>query len=267
MRFLPGPWKGPAVKIRILAVLGFCCFMGIIILGGLQVVVGVEGPLGLYRLGQWILVGLVAYIVYRLFAVTEYEIVRPLADTAWSLERMAQGGFDHQLPVESDDEIGRLRVSINHLTHRLKSMSRLVEEINSGATFEETFDYMFNSMQGFVPYDRIGVALLDDDGRTLRTARARSKYSIYLGTGYSGDIHKSSLAQVIESGRPRILNDLVEYLRQHPNSHSTQLIVKEGMKSSITLPLTIGNRCIGVLFFSSVQANTYSERHIDFLRQ
>ena len=72
----------------------------------------------------------------------------------------------------------------------------------------------------------------------------------------------SSLAEVIASGRPRILNDLAAYLRRNPQSASTALIVEEGMAASLTCPLISRGRPFGVIFFSSRQPGAYLDEHV-----
>jgi diguanylate cyclase (GGDEF)-like protein len=113
-----------------------------------------------------------------------------------------------------------------------------------------------------IPYDRIGLALLESEGRTVRSRWARSEsVEIKLGVGYSAKLAGSSLAETISSGRPRILNDLEAYVEKHPHSESTQLIVAEGIRSSLTCPLVARGKPIGFLFFSSREKNTYQELH------
>ncbi|MCX8108156.1 MAG: hypothetical protein N3G20_05060, partial [Verrucomicrobiae bacterium] len=66
---------------------------------------------------------------------------------------------------------------------------------------------------------------------------------------------------------PRILNDLPSYLRGKPESDSTRLIVEEGMKSSLTCPLVANGKPLGFVFFSSIESNAYSIKHVErFMR-
>jgi signal transduction histidine kinase len=71
---------------------------------------------------------------------------------------------------------------------------------------------------------------------------------------------------LIRQGKPRVINDLPDYLAKKPSSESTRLIVKEGMRSSLTLPLLVQGNPSGVMFFSSREAGAYREKHEEFLR-
>jgi hypothetical protein len=112
--------------------------------------------------------------------------------------------------------------------------------VNSGLLLDQVLDYVFESFDPIIPYDRIGVTLLEDDGNVARAHWARSRASkIRLKNGYSAPMAGSSLRAIIETGEPRILNDLEAYLREHPGSVSTRTIVSEGMRSSLTCPLMV----------------------------
>ncbi|HLY08881.1 MAG TPA: ATP-binding protein, partial [Planctomycetota bacterium] len=88
---------------------------------------------------------------------------------------------------------------------------------------------------------------------------------VVLGRGYSGEIAGSSLEPLMREGRIRVINDLQGYLEKKPGSESTRLIVREGMKSSLTLPLVIENKPVGVMFFSSRAADAYRPEHEEIL--
>lgn len=143
---------------------------------------------------------------------------------------------------------------------------RLLEQLNMGQSFEELFDSVFDRLQGFVPYNRIAVALLEKDATLLRLRTCRSDGDVALKVGYAARIEGSTLAPLLENGQPRIIDDLSAYLANKPHSASSALIVREGMKSSLTLPLVANGQPIGVVFFSSRQPRTYSEEHIALLR-
>lgn len=150
----------------------------------------------------------------------------------------------------------------------MRALSRLIARINAGITLDEVLDHVYESFTNVIPYDRIGCALLEDGGAVLRSRWARSDTAaIKLKAGFCAPMKGSSLQGSIESGEPRILNDLERYLREHPGSKPTKLIVEEGVRSSLTCPLIVRGKPIGFLFFSSRETDTYRDAHVDVFLQ
>lgn len=145
-------------------------------------------------------------------------------------------------------------------------LEAITQKINLGASLEETFDLIYDQLRDFVPYNRIAVAMTDEARERLFIIAAKSDGKVVLGKGYSGIIAGSSLEGLIREGNIRVINDLQDYLEKKPSSESTRLIVREGMKSSLTLPLLINGKPVGVMFFSSRTAGVYRPEHQNFLR-
>ena len=149
---------------------------------------------------------------------------------------------------------------------RVDLLNELVESLNLGRSFEEVFELIYERLRDLVPYNRIAVALTDSACRKLTIVAARSDGEMVLGKGYSGSVSGSSLEPLLREGRSRIINDLEEYLARKPESESTRLIVREGMRASLTLPLRLQGKPVGVMFFSSRRAGVYTSGHEDVLR-
>ncbi|HOK77220.1 MAG TPA: adenylate/guanylate cyclase domain-containing protein [Verrucomicrobiota bacterium] len=147
-------------------------------------------------------------------------------------------------------------------------LDEIIHKINTGIGLSEILEFVFDSFQPLIPYDRIGFALMESDGSVLRTHWSRSSSGrIRLGVGYSAPIANSSLDGVLRTGVPRILNDLPGHLEKNPASESTRLIVAEGMRSSLTCPLVANGKPIGFLFFSSRAFDAYRQVHVErFMR-
>ena len=145
-------------------------------------------------------------------------------------------------------------------------LEAITRKINLGASLEETFGLIYERLHAFVPYNRIAVALADESRERLAILAAKSDGKVVLGKGYSGVIAGSSLEPLIREGNIRVINDLQDYLEKKPTSDSTRLIVREGMKASLTLPLLIEGKPVGVMFFSSRTKGVYRPEHEAFLR-
>ncbi len=158
-------------------------------------------------------------------------------------------------------------ISKSQLKRDLKfdqSLFKIFSKLNSGSHQSDIFDFAYVILRPHIPFDRLGIALLDDNKQFLTLKWARSEYPItQIKPGYSTSITSSSLSAILKTKQPRIIAHLGVYLKEHPTSRDTKAILIDGMKSSLTFPLVIGHEAIGIIFFSSRKANTYSNEHID----
>ncbi len=188
---------------------------------------------------------------------------------------MKQGKFKVNIPVGEDDEIGKLGRELVELGRMLEQqfeeinlLTRITEEVNAGLILDEVLEHVYELFRPLIPYDRIGFSLIREDGKQVQARWARSAApEMKINKGYQAALKGSSLQTIIDTGQPRILNDLEQYLCDHPHSDSTRRIVEEGMRSSLTCPLIARGKPIGFIFFSSMKPHMYEHVHIDLFRQ
>jgi HD-GYP domain-containing protein (c-di-GMP phosphodiesterase class II) len=113
-----------------------------------------------------------------------------------------------------------------------------------------------------IPCDRLAVAFVDAEGDVIAESAALTGSAVHLEPGFREALKDTTLGQVSKAGQPRIINDLEAHFRDTHQSAATELVLKEGMRSSLTFPITIRDRCVGFLFISSRQKNAYDARHI-----
>lgn len=142
-------------------------------------------------------------------------------------------------------------------------LDRVNREAAGEASLDDLLDFLFGTIRELYPCDRIGLAFIEDDGRRIVAHRTRADYApILLKDGYGEDLAGSSLRRVLDSGCARVIYDLPRYLADHPRSGSTRVLVKEGVRSSLTCPLTVKDRAIGVIFLSSREPRAYTPYHV-----
>ncbi len=161
--------------------------------------------------------------------------------------------FVHALPREREQ-----------FPHEEQAILDLInQKVSAASNLLNLMDFLFETIQALYPCDRLGLSFLEDDGRRVTAHWTRSLYEpTFLKKGYSEDISQSSLHTVLETGSPRIIYDLEEYLEEHPRSFSSSLLVKEGVRSSMTCVLVVEERPVGLLFLSSRQPHSYTPYHV-----
>ena len=193
-----------------------------------------------------------------------------------AIESMRRGNFQVEIPTGAPNDdvsqlgqaLAALGVTLDKQFREIRELVRIAEQVNAGLLLDDVLSHVYDSFRSVIPYDRIGCALLSDDDSTLTARWARSEASeLRIAGGYSAPMRGSSLQRIIETGQPRILNDLQVYLSDHPDSDSTRQIVAEGMRSSLTCPLIAAGKPVGFIFFSSLAVNTYRNVHVQLFRQ
>ncbi|MEW6535803.1 MAG: ATP-binding protein [Candidatus Auribacterota bacterium] len=188
-------------------------------------------------------------------------------------QRMLQEDFSAPVPVDKNDQIGLLGKSLSALGSKLhkqismlREIVRVTKRINEGMTIDEVLNHVYDNFRKYIPFDRIGFSLITPDAAVQARWARSDGVDIKLGVGYELPLHKTSLQKVMDSGKPRIINNLKEYHAHSPQSESTKLILSEGIQSSLTCPL-IANKPLGFIFFSSKEKCAYENVHVDIFLQ
>lgn len=189
------------------------------------------------------------------------------------LAQMLMGKYERIVPPDpltDIDSFGANLVKLNLVLDQkfaeVRALSEITHEINEGIFIEDVLNHVFETFRPIIPYDRIGFAVLDvdDDGKQIVKAHwARSDFeNIRIKQGFHQRLSETSLGVVAESGQPRIINNLVTYLEEHPHSISSRFMVEEGVRSSLTCPLITKGEVAGFMFFSSRHVETYKVEHV-----
>ena len=179
------------------------------------------------------------------------------------------------VPGRAADSGQRVQAVLMQLSSLVEQKSRetkvllaISERINTGMLLQDVLDYSYEALKAIIPYDRIGFSLLTDDGQMVKAVWVKSEgIEVKLKNGFVSPLAGSSLQEIMTTRQPRILNNLLNYLAEHPDSESTRLIVEEGIRSSLTCPLLASGKPIGFIFFSSRAINAYKDAHVEIFQQ
>ncbi len=164
------------------------------------------------------------------------------------------------LPVAA--QINRSLDNTNHLVE-------LIENINRDTSFDGILKYIYSTFSVFIPYTHIGIALLQEDGQTLEASYGISGGQLeglpHRLLGITARLDETSMGNVLKKGEPRIINNLEGYAKK-PLKKYNQILLDEGVRSSITLPLLLSGKPVGIIFFSSTVPGIYRQEHVTVLR-
>ncbi len=146
----------------------------------------------------------------------------------------------------------------------------LIENINNNTSFMEILKYISKTFSSFIPYNYIGIALIDEKQEQLRAS-----YGVSDGTikgmpdkimGVTWRISDTGMERLLRTGEGRIINDLEVHCEGRSLKPYNRVILDSGIRSSITLPLTVSGQAVGIIFFSSSSKNVYTKEHLTFLK-
>lgn len=191
------------------------------------------------------------------------------------VNHIKSGNFNVNIPSCNDEELAKLANAIIELGKilerrflEIKKINNVTLKVNSGFLLDEVLDFLFENFRDLIPYNRIGCSLLDENNEYITARWAKSDaQNIFLKKGYKSKLEGSTLKRIFETQEPRIINDLEEYIKIKPDSESSILVLKEGVRSSLTCPLIVNAKPVGFLFFSSFEKNTYNNAHVSLYQQ
>ena len=150
-----------------------------------------------------------------------------------------------------------------HCSHDERLMLEAVRHrVAVAESLGEIMDFLFESTRREQDCDRMSLMFLEDDGSRAVSHWTRTSYSpLILPAGFKEDLAGSLLEESLNMGGPRIVNDLVQYSRDHPTNHVVRRLVREELRATIVTPLIVAGKPIGLLVRHSRRRNAYNEHH------
>ena len=166
------------------------------------------------------------------------------------------GGVRFLVDGEMTEEFARLTPEEHAMLDAVNS------RVAARESLENLLSFLLEQTTNFSPCDRLGLAFFEEEGRRAVAGAVVARYEpLVLRSGYTQNMSGSSLEPILQTGAVRIIDDLEAYLHTKPQSISTQLLVREGVRSNMTCPLRVDGRIVGVLFRSARRPRAYDRHH------
>lgn len=158
---------------------------------------------------------------------------------------------------------------IQHTIRKFFDNQRVIEAfqklVSKQYVIDDIIDYLLETVHETMGVDRVGIAFYDEKKNLLITEYGVAVYeTLYLEVGYRSNLENSSLKEIINSKRGQINNDLLASFQKNPSSHSMSLMIKEGIRSNMSVPLMMNNEVFGIVFLSSRQVHHFTNENYKF---
>jgi len=189
------------------------------------------------------------------------KVFRPLDDTRESFNIVAKGNLNHQINVNSKNEIGDLARSFNSLTTQLETVFRLTDRLQQANNLDDSLKFFQQEIQQLLNVDWIGLMHLTSQDKQFGLYRQHSDCDclLYESEKFSSD--ELILKVALDEMRPVTLQQLAANQR-------TPLIDKLQqceMQSIVAIPIESISNDTFVLVLSSRQKNAYEQQHLELL--
>lgn len=148
---------------------------------------------------------------------------------------------------------------------QVSQINEIISMLNRGKSTEDIFNTLNVILKKVMPFNRLTLAIIDKDSGSIVNKLVASDRKVLLDTNVVIQLDDSSLKDVCASKQVLKVSDLNEYLHAHKQSSSTRLLLEEGMRSSLVLPLIIHDEIRGFLMFASELIDAFKTEHIVFL--
>lgn len=130
------------------------------------------------------------------------------------------------------------------------------EDLNRNIPLSEKLRSIHSILKARIPLiDRIAVAVYDPKSDLLKTFIYSSREEHPLIHYQAKLAEAGSLRAILQSGRPRVVNDLAVFSKgEHEH---TKRIAGQGFGSSYTLPIYLNGLFLGFIFFNSYRKNIF----------
>ena len=148
---------------------------------------------------------------------------------------------------------------------QLQTQNAMLDIIARSVDVPLAFQALAARVARLAPCDRVGLALLSEDGREFQTYTARVQQEERRTRPRPEIVFKverTILGGVVRSGEPMIIGDIQSAA---PDYIDANILLTSGFKSVLLMPLVSRGRAVGTLNVVSRQPDAFSQPHVDAL--
>lgn len=154
------------------------------------------------------------------------------------------------------------RILVNQIFNKQKLSADIKNMLMKTYEMDELLEQLFLGITDLLQIDRLGVGFIDYEQEKIIAEYSVANYNeMFLNPGYETNFSNTSLKKIIEGSTGFISKNLVEEFETKPSSKTLKLLLKEGIKSNMVIPIIANKEVLGLIFFSSKKIDHFTEGH------
>ncbi|MDH3874371.1 MAG: ATP-binding protein [Desulfobacteraceae bacterium] len=151
---------------------------------------------------------------------------------------------------------------IEQLNLRLATLNAISKIIGSRLNLDEILSSTIDKILDAPEPESVSIYLLNDGGKVLNLTAHKGLSENLTNNPFmrSREPGNGLLGQTLLDGKPKVVDNTLQ-----SNGPYVDLLIEEGFKSTVYIPLTTKGASIGVMCVSSLNPNTFSSEFVEFL--
>lgn len=158
-------------------------------------------------------------------------------------------------------EKARLYEQASRDRQQMSVINEITKIINSSLDFPEIFGHFSKRIREVIHFDRCLILLLTDQGKSARIFLLDTPYKTDLPVGLAVPAENTSAGWILKHKKPHFAFDL----KEDRQFWEDEMLLGEGMRSAVRVPICSQNETIGVFVLNSKEPNRYSEKNLEIL--
>ncbi|HEY4485693.1 MAG TPA: ATP-binding protein [Nitrospiria bacterium] len=206
-------------------------------------------------------------------------IVQPLRELQRGAKLIGYGNLEHRLKIETGDELQELADEFNEMaiklqvsyagleqkvaerTQELAVVNQITKVISSSLDLPRIFEAFCEEVTKLIEFDRISLSLMDESRQQIRIRLIKTKDSPIVRRDTPRPKAGSVIGWVLDNRQAFIRTDA----RVQSEFIEDRLILREGLRAYISIPIISQQTAIGTLNLVSRKPSAFSEANLDLL--
>jgi signal transduction histidine kinase len=176
--------------------------------------------------------------------------------TGWLYSRLNEQRVEAE---QRATEAEALRDELGRRADLLDASNRCARALSSSLDLDEAFQAFIRELRGLVPFDRMGI-LLVEEGTAQIIANAGEHIDDIYPKGSRMDLHGTLIEEIVATGQPVYREDMADsrYVEE-------PMLVAAGMRARLAAPLFAGTRPVGMLALLRKDASSFQPHEIELV--